>query len=326
MPPSSGISSTPSPSAETASAPSRRGENAPRAGSAVRVRPTTAGALAITLLLGAGIVAVNSGNNLLYLVVSSLLALLALSGLLGHANLRGVGLRFLPPEEVWAGRPVSVLAQLAGRSRHWPAFLLSLESHGVTGSTVLEIPPGDRAVVPLTLSFTARGRQPWPDCVVTSEFPFGLIRRSALVRPPGCCLVYPSPLALPWDLVERSDHEGELPARPEPGVGGDYRGLRAYLPGDSLARVHWSTWLRLRRLLSKEFETEGAPPVVYSFDAVPGPGTEARLGQLAWLVNTAARRGRSVGLGLPGRTIAPGTGAAHRRALLAALALFGETA
>jgi len=64
--------------------------------------------------------------------------------------------------------------------------------------------------------------------------------------------------------------------------------------------------------------------VTFSFDAVPGPGTEERLSQLAWLVRTALRRGRAVGLVLPGRRFPPGTGPAHRRELLTALALYGE--
>ena len=59
---------------------------------------------------------------------------------------------------------------------------------------------------------------------------------------------------------------------------------------------------------------------------MPGPGTEERLRQLAWLVRAGLRRGRSVGLVLPGQAIPPGSGAAHRRQLLTALARFGETA
>jgi uncharacterized protein (DUF58 family) len=51
---------------------------------------------------------------------------------------------------------------------------------------------------------------------------------------------------------------------------------------------------------------------------------EERLGQLAWLVRAGLRRGRSVGLALPGEVIPPGSGVAHRRRLLAALARFGE--
>jgi uncharacterized protein (DUF58 family) len=287
---------------------------------------TTTGAFAIALVLAAGIVAVNSGNNLLYLVVASLLAAISLSGLLGHHNLRRVGLRLISPDEAWAGRPVSVRAELVNRRLRFPAFLLALgEKPGAPVGTILEIPPGEQAEVELTLTFPTRGVQPWPVHAVTSEFPFGLIRRGALVRAPGNCLVYPSPLAVPWEIAEEAEREGELMSRRDLGVGGDYRGLRDYVPGDSFSRVQWSSWLRLRRLQTKEFEAAGAPTAVYRFDAVPGPGTEERLRQLTWLVRAGLRRGRSVGLVLPGQAIPPGSGSIHRRNLLAALARFGET-
>ena len=293
----------------------------------MHIRLTTTGVLAIALVLAAGVVAVNSGNNLLYLLVAGLLAALALSGLLGHRNLRRVGVRLIAPDEAWAGRPVSVRAELVNRRPLLPAFLLALgEKPEAPAGTVLEIPPGEHAEVPLTLTFATRGVQPWPVCSVTSEFPFGLIRRGGLVRSPGLCLVYPSPLAVPWEIAEAAEREGQVASRRDPGVGGDYRGPRDYVPGDSLSRVQWKSWLRLRRLQTKEFESEGAPPAIYRFDAMPGPGIEERLGQLAWLVRTGLRRGRSVGLALPSRTIMPGAGATHRRMLLSALARFGESA
>jgi uncharacterized protein (DUF58 family) len=318
------LSGTP-PSADPAgAAPDPEGHAAVTRGR-LRIRPTRAGLLAVGLLLGAGIVAVNSGNNLLYLVVAALLAALALSGVLGHRNLRGVGLRLLSPAEAWAGRPLTVDAELRNTRSRLPAFLLAVRSPE-GGGVAVETPPGATSRIAVTVTFPARGRQPWPPQEVTSEFPFGLIRRGAVVQPPGGCLVYPRPLPVAWEHVERAEREGELLARRTAGAGGDYRGLREYAPGDSLARVHWTSWLRLRRLHSKDFEAEGAPPVVYAFSGVPGPGTEERLGQLAWLVRTALRRGRSVGLELPGRAIAPAAGAAHRRRLLAALALFGEQA
>lgn len=300
------------------------GAPAPPADAAVRVRLTGAGALAVALVLASGVVAVNAGNNILYLVVSNLLALLALSGLLGHRNLTAVSLRLLAPDEVWAGRPASVRALLENRRRR-PSFLLAVGGGaGVPGAAVAaEVPAGADAGLDLELSFPARGLHPWPGLEVSSVFPFGLIRRGRVLTPPGRVLVYPPPLPVAWEHVERAELAGELVARRAPGVGGDLRGLRDYAPGDGIARVQWSSWLRRRRLQTKEFEAEGAPPVVYAFDAVPGPGTEERLGQLAWLVRAATRRGRSVGLELPGRTIAPGSGPAHRRALLAALALHG---
>jgi uncharacterized protein (DUF58 family) len=320
VPPSSENSSAPCPCTEPGAAP-----DAPLAAGSLRIRLTGAGALAIALVLAAGVVAVNSGNNLLYFLVAALLALFGLSGILGHRNLAGVRLSLLPPEEVWAGRPVTVRGLLTAAPRR-SSYLLRVSGSGGAAGMAVEVPRGGRTLFDLALTFPARGSQPWPALEVSSDFPFGLIRRGRVVAPPGGCLVYPSPLPVSWERVDRAEREGELAARREAGSGGDYRGLRDYAPGDSISRVQWTSWLRLRRLLTKEFETEGAPPVVYAFDAVPGPGTEERLGQLAWLVRTATRRGRAAGLELPGLTIAPGGGAAHRRTLLSALARFGEGA
>ncbi len=327
MPRSSGISSTPPPSAESSPGQPAIAPHTAVTEGTLHIRLTATGAIAIALLLGAGIVAVNSGNNLLFLVVAALLAALALSGLLGHHNLRRVAVRLIEPDEAWAGRPVSVRAEIVNPRRRLPAFLLALgERPGRPAGTVLEVPAGGRAEIPLTLTFPTRGVQPWPVHAVTSEFPFGLIRRGGLVRSPGRCLVYPAPLVVPWEIVEAAEREGTMVSRRGLGAGGDYRGQRDYAPGDSLSRVQWSSWLRLRRLQTKEFESEGEPPAVYRFDAVPGPGTEERLSQLAWLVRAGLRRGRSVGLVLPGLAIPPGTGASQRRRLLGALARFGESA
>lgn len=290
----------------------------------ILVRFTGTGAVAVALLLAAGVVAVNSGNNLLYLVVASLLALFALSGVLGHLNLRGLRLRALAPGEVYAGRPATCRL-FVDNSRRRRSFLLTAAARAGDGErTILELGPGESTGLPLVLTFPRRGRRPWPEVTISSEFPFGLIRRGGIARLPGWCLVLPRPLPVPWELLETAEREGDRRSHAAPGVGGDYRGLRAYAPGDRLSRVRWSSWLSRRRLETKEFEAEGASPVTFSWDGVPGPGPEERLGQLTWLIRTALRRGRAVGLSLPGCTFPPGSGPAHRAALLEALALHGE--
>jgi uncharacterized protein (DUF58 family) len=290
---------------------------------AARVRFTAAGVSAVVLLLAAGIVAVNAGNNLLYLVVSGLLALLTLSGIVGHVNVRRILLGVRPPEEIYAGQPVSLALAVFNPRRYLPVFLFTIAGEGVQES-IVEIPPGGTSQVAMIGLFAQRGHQPYPLWELTSEFPFGLIRRGGLFRPAGSCLVYPRPLPVPWAILENAEREGDLRSRQVAGADGDWRGLRDYAPGDSLSRVQWKSWLRLRRLQTKEFDAEGAAPVIFSWVGVPGPGLEERLGQLTWLVRTALRRGRAVGLELPGRSFAPGSGLPHRRALLTALAEFGE--
>jgi uncharacterized protein (DUF58 family) len=286
----------------------------------LRVRMTRAGILYILLTLGLGFVAVNAGNNLLYLAVAGLLALMSLSGILAYANLSGLAVAVRPPGEVWAGRPVTLRVELFNGRRRLPAYLLGFGDR--PEETAVEILPGTGAEVPVTAVFPRRGRQPVGDLTLLSPFPFDMVRRGGIFDPGATVLVYPAPSPVDWELLERAERDGAESAATRVGSGGDWRGLRDYVPGDPLSRVSWKGWLRHRRFMTKEFEAEGAPPVTYAFDGVPGPGVEERLSQLAWLVRTSLRRGRAVGLELPGASFPPGTGPEHRGSLLTALALF----
>ncbi len=280
--------------------------------------------LFIAFTLTTGVVAVNSGNNLIFILVTALLALLALSGLLAYQNIGGLAISLRTPEEIFAGNPATVTLELTNIKKRFPSYLLTCgDDEG--GEVLVELFPGETAGLPIRTHFPARGNHDLPERLLTSEFPFGLVHRGGTFLPGGKCLVYPRPLAVAWSIFEGAERLGTDQMLPVAGIGGDYRGLRDYIPGDSLSRVQWKGWLRHRRLLTKEFESEGAAPVTFSYHAVPGPGVEERLGQLTWLIRTAFRRHRAVGLVLPGRTFAPAADSRHRRALLTALALFEES-
>jgi len=289
----------------------------------IHLRLTRAGSLFIAFTLIAGGVAVNSGNNLLFILVAALLSLLTLSGILAYINIHGLDISLRVPGEVFAGHPATVILDLKNRKKRFPSFLLACEGDE-GGDILVELRPGQTAGLPMRTRFAVRGRQAIGERVLTSEFPVGLVRRGGSFSPRSTCLVYPGPSPVPWSLLEEAERAGEDQSLSLAGVGGDYRGLREYLPGDSLSRIQWKGWLRHRRLLTKEFEAEGAAPVVFSYHGVPGPGQEERLSQLTWLVRTALRRGRAVGLVLPDRSFSPDIGPTHRAALLSALALFGE--
>jgi uncharacterized protein (DUF58 family) len=289
----------------------------------IRLRLTGAGVLFIAFTVTAGVVAVNSGNNLLFILVAALLSLLTLSGFLAYININGLDLALRVPGEIFAGHPATVVLELTNRKRRFCSYLLTCEGDD-GGDVLVELPPGQTGRLPVRTRFTQRGRQPVGERTLTSEYPLGLVRRGGSFAPGSTCVVYPKPLSVAWSLLEKAEREGEDQALPLSGIDGDYRGLRDYLPGDSLSRVQWKGWLRHRRLLTKEFESEGASPVVFSYHSVPGPGPEERLSQLTWLVRTAFRRGRAVGLALPHRTFQPDTGPAHRTVLFTALALFGD--
>jgi uncharacterized protein (DUF58 family) len=74
----------------------------------------------VTLVIG--IAALNTGNNLLYIVVAAMLAAILVSGLVSALVLRGLNLDVRLPEHVFAGRPVVGRIVLRNPRRFLPSF------------------------------------------------------------------------------------------------------------------------------------------------------------------------------------------------------------
>jgi uncharacterized protein (DUF58 family) len=86
---------------------------------------TRAGALYVVVVLVIGIAALNTGNNLLYIIVATMLAAIAVSGIASSACLRGLELELKIPEHIFAG--IEVPATLGVRNpRRWlPSLSIS---------------------------------------------------------------------------------------------------------------------------------------------------------------------------------------------------------
>lgn len=287
----------------------------------IKVSVTQAGWLYIVVTLLVGAAAVNTANNLLYLVTAGMLAPMALSGIVAFRALKKLEVDVLLPREWFAGQETPVRVGLLNHRRLLPSFLMRVarEDQDVL---LVEVPAGGRADGILPVMFAQRGLHPLGDLLITSPFPFAFFRRGGVVRLEGDVLVYPRPLPPTHELLDPEQGAEVGTGAGRRGVGGDYWGARPYAPGDPLGRVDWKAWGRLGVLTVKEFEEESAPPLRLTLESVPGPGLEERLSQLTSLVLEAERLGRPVGLTLPGETIGPGHGLVHRERTLRALALF----
>lgn len=119
--------------------------------------------------------------------------------------------------------------------------------------------PGEQAVVAVPIPTSARGLLSLSPLRVWCEDPLRLVARRAAASPPTHVLVCPSPerattsesapavggASRPYDSDE---HEA---ARTQ---GGDeFRGLRPYVPGDRMTRLHWPVFSRTGNLTVRDF-------------------------------------------------------------------------
>jgi uncharacterized protein (DUF58 family) len=83
---------------------------------------TKAGVVYVLVTLVIGIAALNTGNNLLYIVVAAMLAAILVSGVISALVLRSLELDVRLPEHVFAGRPVVGRVMLRNPRRFLPSF------------------------------------------------------------------------------------------------------------------------------------------------------------------------------------------------------------
>ena len=106
--------------------------------------------------------------------------------------------------------------------------------------------------------------------------------------------VGPRPLAPAHPFPELFGAWGEGAPRPA-AVGDVVRGVRDYVPGDPVRRVHWPTTARRGDLVVKEIEEPGAPRLVVSLDLGGGGAAgETAAARAAWYAYEAMRRGYEV--------------------------------
>lgn len=118
--------------------------------------------------------------------------------------------------------------------------------------------------------------------------------RRQIVLLPTPMHVGPRPHAPSHPFPELFGSWGE--GRPRPAAMGDLvRGVRDYVPGDPLRRVHWPNSARRGDLVVKEVEETAAPRLVVALDlGGGGVAGEAAAARAAWYAYEALRRGYEV--------------------------------
>ncbi len=272
----------------------------------------------LTLILGFG--AVNTGNNLLYLLVSALLGFILLSGWMGRGNLSGLQIDLRLPEEIYAGRETRVAVQVRNRRRFLPACLLRVEM--AQGDAFCPLLRGGRGVrVSLAITLPTRGIHRLPPIRVSSAYPVGFfVRRMSWSRGQEA-LVFPRPRPL---SVQQMPGRGEDQGRAfkDRGYEGDLAWIADYRGTEPLKFIHWKMSARQDDLKVKELSSMAAQPLLIVVRLLPGATLEERLEEACWLIRTLMKRDQSVGLELTTTRIAPGWGRQHQRRLLRALALY----
>ena len=114
---------------------------------AVRTTITVEGLLFVVFLVVIAFAAWNTGNNLLYLILSAMISFLIAANLIARLSLADVSVQLRFPDHIFAGEPANLTVRILNHKRFMPSYSLSVEavSDPVPDDTGEEVTPPDRA-------------------------------------------------------------------------------------------------------------------------------------------------------------------------------------
>lgn len=302
-----------------------------------------------------------NASSLMFMFAFFCLTLLLVSSLLAWLGGRHVQCRReLPGSTLYSGDPLHARVQLIESAARWRMLeLLDEHTNTITGVTthrrMTVMTEGGRSgsasvagsrqavtkhegksrqlAVSDVMRFAQRGHYRLGPLTIHSYDPFGLtyVRRTFPSKEE--LLVFPHPLPIP-NLVlggRSGRQEAEVRLAGNVGENGDFHGIRPYVQGDDLRRVHWKSTAHSGKLAVKEFEyhTSGAVQVILDLQQGMHVGQgdfstlEASVTIAASVLNYVESAGNEIGLLTTGEqvcTLPPESGQRQLHRALEALA------
>ena len=280
------------------------------------VRITTSGYIFVFVTIVLSVGAVNTANNLLHIVASSMLALMLLSGMGSFLNFFYLRITLIPPEEVFAGIPAPF--QLIVNKQRGNSFFLTFETS--FGKTKIPFIKG-KVEASLWLKFLDRGTVPLDTIKIDSGFPLGFFRRFTFKPVNQKIVVYPIPLPTLFPpLSSKSSGENEGYSRYGE-LCDEIKELRSYTHSDPLKWIDWKATARKGTAIVRDFYRIAGDTLIINLANKTGQDMEKQLSEAAYLIMEGHRKKLSIGLILPNEQISPGRGEEHKTRLLKAIAL-----
>ena len=291
-----------------------------------RISFTTGGGLFCIGAVAVGLAAATTGNNLLYLLLGSMLGLIALSGWLSERNLRALEIGRHLPRAVTVGKPVRIGYHVHNHKSRFPTVSVHLFEPGLHGSGfVSRLDAGESATTRSENVFVRRGVYGLTVLTLSTTFPFGLFKKERDVPLPGELVIWPrtnQPVRIPAPPGGRRQPQVETAMANAAGTRGEYRGLREYRVGDDPRDIHWRSTAHTGEPVVREYEQDAAEALWICLETrgMPGEQAEAAVETAASLASKAYHMGKRFGLSTPHGIVDAGAGSGQLERVLDTLA------
>ena len=237
-----------------------------------RLKFTREGKFFVGITLGVGFAAINTANNLLYLLLGMLLALIVVSGVMSEVSLRDLTVVRRLPLRAQVGRAHLVEIEVFNHKARVPSYAIEVEDlrSGQPADKrcfFLKISPKSAQVAAYRRTPPSRGRDFHVGFRIATRFPFGLFEKSREISAEGELIIYPAVdlIALP------ASNPGKIPGGDGTvgrGYGDDFLGLKIMRVGEDPRDIHWRKSAAAGQLVARERAREARPDISLPLDVV----------------------------------------------------------
>lgn len=288
----------------------------------------------IGVLLLIGVAAINTGNNLLYLIVAAMLSFIIISGVLSESTMGGIKILRQLPNHIFKGRPAGIIYKIENSKKRLPSYSFSvteLPSSGLKADPayVLKLKAREETVIASQCVFERRGMFALKGVRISTRFPFGIFLKGRKESAVADVTVYPAVTPVSSARLETisrnaNSTDRELMAFAK-GNGTELRSMRDYVFGEDARFIYWKSAAKRQKLLVKEFEKETERKVMVLFDNYSAkdsdPAFEDMVDETAGVISHFIEHGFSVGLKTLVNEASPAPGSAQLFKLLKTLAV-----
>jgi uncharacterized protein (DUF58 family) len=265
-----------------------------------KLKFTREGKYYLGITLGVGFAAINTGNNLLYLLLGMLLSLIVVSGVMSDLSLRRLTVTRRLPVRAQVGRAHLVEIEVYNHKKRVPSYAIEVEDLRAGQPAdkrcfFLKISPSSAQVAAYRRTPARRGRDRHTGFRIATRFPFGLFEKSREVEAEGELIIYPAVDPVRLAVEEPGRRAGGATANGR-GAGDETYALRPMREGDDPRDIYWRKSTIGDQLILRERARETRPDVELVVDtirpkaAAKQPESEAFAQQLERRIREAASR------------------------------------
>ncbi len=290
-----------------------------------RLRFTRTGGLFTFGVIALGFATLNTGNNLLYLLLGALLGLIVVSGWLSEQALRRLRIVRRAPRGI-AGEPIALTYEVTNGKRRLPSLALEFRERGAAIHAFLPlVAAGKTATARADFILPRRGVYRLHRFTIATSYPFGLFIKEREIAFPGTVVVWPRTDRAVREAMRaglRARRAGTVQTLTSPGGRGEYRSLRPYQSGDDPRDVHWRTSARYAEPVVREYERDAAETLWIALELRTGDAEagEVAIEAAAALADRTIARGERVALVTNDVVVDPGAGPGQLETILETLA------